>query len=262
MSVHAMIAAAYLEGLDPSTRLVLMAVADSSDEHTREAAPGLPKLRAWSGLGKSQTIARIRRLEADGLLEQVSTAHRGRRAVWRVFPQGMPRIPHPDEVAARYGPTSSTLGITDSGPVDNPEGMGPADATQSEEMGPVSTPNGSGRPDPFSPLLQSSTRDAPKNPPARPVDSAPPARSQGSGFPGARKASSDDDELGVRRRARGAHNQPCPRHPGETVPCGRCAHAAATSDPAAIKAAQAEARRALRKNRTAPTPPTPRKATE
>jgi hypothetical protein len=240
VSIHAMIAAAYLEDLEPSTRLILMATADSCDEQTRVAAPGLPKLRAWSGLSKSQVLKIIAKLETDGLLTQTAKGNRGRRAEWRVFPNGVPAIPHPDEVAARYE--------TPSTPVDNPVELGSVDATLLDAKGRVDPSNGSHPSDPFSTStsVSSARRETPS--PSRPVDRRPTSSAPSPGFPGARAATEED--RAIARRARGAHNVAChiEAHAaaGEIVPCGRCAHAAANSDPAKIAEAKALIRASLR----------------
>lgn len=234
MSIHAMIAAAYLEDLDPSERLVLMAVADSCDEQTRIAAPGLPKLRAWSGVSKSQVLRLIVKLEGRRYLHQTRQGNRGRRAEWQVFPDGVPPIPHPDEVAARYE--------TPSTPVDNPVELGSTDAPLIDEMGRMDPGVGSHPSDPFISSTSVSSARATTAGPSRPVDDAPPARST-SGFPGARKPAEQPDP----RTSRGHYTQPCPFHPDQPAGgCGRCAHAAVNSDPEKVAQAKAEARAALR----------------
>jgi hypothetical protein len=233
-----MIAAAYLEDLDASTKLVLMAVADSADEHTLEAAPGLPKLRAWSGLGRSQTLAVVAALRTpvEGVrpryLEHVAQGRKGRRAVYRVFPEGLPIIPHPTEVAARY-----ELSTTGDNPVDNLEGQGPADWTLDLSQGPAEASQGPAQTGPLhaSTSVSSARRGTPT--PRASVDK--PTSSASTGFPGARSQERPDP-----RTARGFHDQPCPLHPSEVVPCGRCANAAA--DPATVQAAAAEARAKIR----------------
>lgn len=241
MSTHLLIAAAYLEGIPQGRKLVLMAIADSADEHTLEAAPGLPKLRAWSGLSKGPTMAHVKGLEDDKLIERVEAGRLGRRAVYRVFPLGVPAIPHPSEIAARYAPDTA------GEPVDNSPEEGPASRT----LGSCLTAS---RVLPAGPLHTNpsvSTREAPLHAPQvgenrRP---APPA----SGFPGSRATAEED--RAVARRARGAHNVPChvPAHAaaGEIVPCGRCAHAAANSDPDKIEEARRLVRANLRKTKTA-----------
>lgn len=240
-----MIAAAYLEDLNPAQRLILMAIADSSDEQTREAAPGLPKLRAWSGLGRSQTLATVAFLssptETRGpYLEHLAHGRIHRRAVYRVFPDGVPAIPHPDEVKARYElPT----------PVDKPVQEGPEDWTLDYQEGPENTQEGPAQTGPLhaSTSVSSARRDEPT--PSRPVDKRPTSSAPSTGFPGARPRA-DDDAKGIARRARGAHDVPChvEQHAaaGEVIPCGRCAHAAVNSDPAVVADAQARARAAAR----------------
>jgi hypothetical protein len=227
MSTHLLIAAAYLEGLPQGRKLVLMAIADSADEHSCESAPGLPKLRAWSGLGKSAALDAVAQLAkpvdqgGDGLIERIEAGRLGRRATYRVFPHGVPAIPHPSEVAARYLPAGSEQ---PDPPVIPKDGDNPA------QEGPASRTLGSGNPPsrvrPAGPLHASTSVSIAPQPPPPPVETrrpAPPA----SGFPGARSTNRDDDPAAVARRARGANDVPCPFHAGMIVPCGRCAHEAA-----------------------------------
>ena len=236
MSTHLLIAAAYLEGLSPSTKLVLMAIADSGDEHTLESRPGLPKIRAWSGLGKSQALAVVADLAKPfdkgglGLIQRVEAGRLGRRATYRVFPNGVPAIPHPDEVRDRYEATPE--------PVDNPVEEGPAHRT----LGSDSTPP---RVRPTGPL-QSSTSVSSAQRSTKPVETGRSA----SGFPGSRASTAQarDAAAGVARRAPGANNKPCPRHAEMIVPCGRCVNAAA--DATTRKLAAAEARRLISAART------------
>lgn len=242
-----MVAAAYLEDLNPSTKLALMAIADSSDEQTRDSAPGLAKIRAWSGLGRSQALAVVADLcqpipdVRPAYLEHVGAGRRGRRAVYRVFPDGIPAIPHPTEVAARYEIPLST-------PVDNPVGEGPEDWTLDLGQGPESAQQGPAQTGPLHASTSVSSAGATSRPPA--TAPAPPGR---SGFPGARKPATE--ERPDPRTQRGHHDQPCPvgNHGslGEVAGgCGRCAHAAVTSDPAKVAQARAEARAATRAART------------
>lgn len=245
MSTHLLIAAAYLENLSQGRKLVLMAIADSGDEHTLDSAPGLPKLRAWSGLSRSAALAAVAQLAkpidkgGDGLIVRVTPGRLGRRAVYRVFPHGIPAIPHPDDVKARYADDDDALD-----PVDNPGEEGPASGT----LGSCLTPS---RVLPAGPLQSYPSVSIAQRPP-EPVES----RRSASGFPGSRTSSSEDRETaqGIARRARGANDHPCPRHPGEVVPCGRCAHAAA--DASARKLAAAEARRLIAQATTPTAPPT------
>lgn len=270
MSIHAMVAAAYLEDLDPGAKLVLMAMCDSSDEHSGETAPGLPKLRAWSGRGKSQVLRIVKDLEGNPdaddnptttprYLVQVSRGRIGRRAVWRVFPDGMPKIPHPDEVAARYtDPKPDPSGSHPRDPLsplltngDNPESYpqegdkeGRAHATQDgERVASTSSEGRTGATPSFNPSVLNARRGTEERPP---VGDKPASRPSPSGFPGSRQAAQEQQDP---RTKRGHHNQPCPvaNHgtKGEVAGgCGRCAHAAVNSDPAALARARAEARAA------------------
>lgn len=244
MSTHLLIAAAYLEDLPQGTKLVLMAIADSADEHTLESAPGLPKLRAWSGLGKSQALAVVAQLDAARYVERLEGGRFGRRAVYRVFPDGVPAIPHPSEVAARYAPGSGRPDPTKipnigDDPVDN-------DTDRVRPTGPIGSDLTPSRVRPTGPLQSSTSVNsarAPRESTGSPVDKPTPSAPQGSGFPGARTRTEDRPDP---RTQRGHHDQPCPLHPEHVVPCGRCAHAAATSDPAKVAQARQQARAATR----------------
>lgn len=242
MSTHLLIAAAYLEDLPQGTKLALMAVADSADEHTLLSAPGLPKVRAWSGLSKSQALAVIATLAkpADqgglGLIQRVEAGRLGRRASFLVFPNGVPSIPHPTEVAARYDDEGGS-GQQDPQVIprvgDDASREGLADATLGSGQAPA-------RVRPTGPL-QSYPSVSSAQRVTEPVES----RRSASGFPGSRTSTAADLEeaKGIARRARGANDQPCPIHPSMIVPCGRCANQAATPEQRA--AAAAEARRLI-----------------
>lgn len=238
MSIHALIAAAYLEDLTPSTKLALMAIADSCDEQTRESAPGLPKVRAWSGLKRSQALAIVAELchatdVRPRYLEHVAKGRVGRRALYRVFPDGVPAIPKPEEVVARFERSSP--------PVENSGEEGPADWTLDLGEGPESGKEGPAQTGPLHASTSVSSTRATTAGPSRPVDGAPPARS--TGFPGARQPADLPDP----RTQPGHYTQPCPFHPDQPAGgCGRCAHAAVNSDPDKIAQAKAEARAALR----------------
>lgn len=208
MSTHLLIAAMYLEDVPQSRKLVLAAIADSADEHTLESAPGLPKLRAWSGLGKSQALESVKALEASGHIERIQAGRLGRRAVYRVFPAGVPAIPHPDEVKARYEPVSTPC----VDPVDNSLREGPAHRTLGSGLTPT-------RVRPTGPLHTNTS--VPKGAaPSKPVETA----TSSTGFPGSRATAEED--RGIRARAKGAIDTPCPHHPDQVVPCRLCAAAA------------------------------------
>lgn len=247
MSVHLFVAAAYLEGLDPSVKWVLAAIADSADEQTLESAPGLPKLRAWSGRSKSQVTRIVADLEASGYIKRLSAGRLGRRAVYGVFPNGVPTIPHPDEVRDRYA----------AAPVDNVE----SSPQEDQKEGRTDAPHRGAYDDswgaPMRPLQSStsvSIARAADNPPAPPVET----RRSASGFPGSRASSNEQREeaQGIARRARGANDVACTLHPGMIVPCGRCAHEAAKVPEAQRLARLAELRATARAATTAPAAPT------
>lgn len=240
VSTHLLIAAAYLEGLPQGRKLVLMAIADSGDEHTLESAPGLPKIRAWSGLSRSAALSAVKSLATpldgggDGLIERVSAGRLGRRAVYRVFPAGVPAIPHPTEVAARYNDPAE--------PVDNSVEEGPASKT----LGSCPAPS---RVLPAGPL-QSYPSVSSAQRPAEPVEH----RRQAGGFPGSRatNAAAAEDAQGVARRAHGANDVACTRHAGMIVPCGRCASEAADATHRKLRADEARRMLAAAGIRTTP----------
>lgn len=220
-----MIAAAYVEGITPTSRLVLMAIADSSDEHSRLSAPGLPKLRAWSGRSKAQVLRIVAQLERDGLLAQdpkTGAGRVGRRAEWTVFPYGIPAIPHPAEVAARFADLDeSTCG-------DKPVEEGRTDATLDLSEGRISDRRGSHPCDPFSTSSSVSRAQAPRR-----------ARPPAPGFPGARATDRPDP-----RTAPGFYRVACITHPEHHHPCPACADR--TADPDVVAGAVAEAKRLMR----------------
>jgi hypothetical protein len=250
MSTHLLIAAAYLENLPQGTKLALMAIADSGDEHTLISAPGLPKVRAWSGLSKSQALAVIAQLVADGLVERHEAGRLGRRASFRVFPNGVPPIPHPSEVAARYEGGS---GEQDPQVIprvgDDASREGPADATLGSGLAPS-------RVRPAGPLHASTSVSSAQRS-TSPVETGRSA----SGFPGSRasSAATAEEAQGIARRARGANDHPCPIHPGMIVPCGRCAHDRATPEQ---RAEAAKLARQLIREQTDPVAPPTDTATE
>lgn len=249
MSTHLLIAAAYTEGLPQSTKLVLMAFADSADEHTLEAAPGLPKLRAWSGVSKQQVVKITTALTEAGYIERMTAGRLGRRAVYRVFPAGVPAIPHPDEVAARFADTQVVPNV------DNAQSYPQDEVREGRTSAPHRGASGPSRGAPARPLqslTSVSIGEPADNPPPPRVDKPLPRPSTASGFPGARPTATDLEALaGIRRRALGANNVPCPLHPEHVHPCGRCAHAAADLDAEHVQAARKTARDAIRKTRQA-----------
>ncbi|MDQ0602018.1 hypothetical protein QF037_006363 [Streptomyces canus] len=103
MSIQLMIAAAYLppDVLSQSQKLALMKIADSADDETRLARPGLTRLAAWVGVTDKRAITIVTELIAKGLVERVETGKAGRTAVYRVFPLGVPPTPTTPELKER-----------------------------------------------------------------------------------------------------------------------------------------------------------------
>ncbi|MEU0722896.1 helix-turn-helix domain-containing protein [Streptomyces sp. NPDC006140] len=119
MSIHLMLAAAYLpkEEINKTQKLVLMKIADSADDQTRLAHPGLERMMAWAGVGEKAVITVVTELVGLGLVERVEVGRAGHRAEYRVFPHGVPPIPSTEELserrrAARRAPTNSRLART------------------------------------------------------------------------------------------------------------------------------------------------------
>lgn len=153
MSIHHVECAA-LTTLPASTKLVLMAFADSADKDTRVAFPGLGNVMAWSGLRKSRALEVTRWLVGQGYLVRAagSTATGPRRrAEYLVFPAGCcpqhGRLdgyagPDPLNTSAQPDPNQSdpdaanTSGTPD---VDNPNGSGLSDVTTSGVADPLSS---------------------------------------------------------------------------------------------------------------------------
>lgn len=121
-----MIAAAYLppEVLTQSQKLALMKIADSADDETRLARPGLTRLAAWVGVTDKRAITIVTELIAKGLVERVETGKSGRAAVYRVFPLVVPGAPTTAELkeaaearrAAPKNPRKARSGVARSAP--------------------------------------------------------------------------------------------------------------------------------------------------
>ncbi|MEV4444608.1 helix-turn-helix domain-containing protein [Streptomyces mirabilis] len=126
MSIQLMIAAAYLppDVLSQSQKLALMKIADSADDETRLARPGLTRLAAWVGVTDKRAITIVTELIAKGLVERVEVGKAGRAAVYRVFPLGVPPTPTTPELkerlearkAAPKNPNKARPGVTRSAP--------------------------------------------------------------------------------------------------------------------------------------------------
>ncbi|MFE2578846.1 hypothetical protein [Streptomyces sp. NPDC059378] len=104
MSIHLMVVAAYLpdDVVTQGQKLALMKICDSADDETRISKPGLRRLRAWVGVTEKRCITIVTELVAKGLVERVEVGKSGRRAVYRVFPMGVPPIPSNDDLDARF----------------------------------------------------------------------------------------------------------------------------------------------------------------
>ena len=87
MAIHYLEQAA-LTDLQPSTKLVLMCMADSANKDDRVGHPGLDAVRQWSGLGKSRALEVIAELITKGYLVRQAYGQKGRRAEYVVFPHG------------------------------------------------------------------------------------------------------------------------------------------------------------------------------
>ena len=98
-----MVVVAYLpkEVINTTQKLVLMKIADSADDQTRLARPGLERMMAWAGVGEKQVITVVTQLVGLGLVERVTIGRVGRRAEYRVFPYGVPPIPSTEELGER-----------------------------------------------------------------------------------------------------------------------------------------------------------------
>ncbi|MER6925610.1 hypothetical protein ABT314_43020, partial [Streptomyces spiralis] len=126
MSIHLMVVAAYLpeDVVTQSQKLALMKICDSADDETRLSKPGLRRLRAWVGVGEKRCMTIVTDLVAKGLIERVEVGKAGRRAVYRVFPMGVPAIPSNDDLEARFkaadaapkNPRLARAGVTRAAP--------------------------------------------------------------------------------------------------------------------------------------------------
>lgn len=137
-------------------KVTLMKICDSADDRNRLGFPGLDAARVWTGLSKSRSLAVLKDLQDWGIVMQVERGNRGRRAVFKAFPEagdevfslavkegrpcpgadrfgGVPPIPTDEQIverlaqldqpAPRKGPADRTLsnGSYPQDPID-PEG--------------------------------------------------------------------------------------------------------------------------------------------
>ncbi|WP_442737910.1 helix-turn-helix domain-containing protein [Streptomyces pseudogriseolus] len=103
MSIQLMVVAAYLpkEVINQTQKAVLMKIADSADDQTRLARPGLERMMAWAGVGEKTVVTVVTQLVGLGLVERVTVGRVGLRAEYRVFPYGVPPIPSTEELIER-----------------------------------------------------------------------------------------------------------------------------------------------------------------
>ncbi|MQY11475.1 hypothetical protein SRB5_15940 [Streptomyces sp. RB5] len=121
-----MIAAAYLppDALSQSQKLALMKIADSADDETRLARPGLIRLAAWVGVTDKRAITIVTELIEKGLVERVEIGRVGRSAAYRIFPLGVPSTPTTADLreaaaarkAAPKNPRKARSGVKRSAP--------------------------------------------------------------------------------------------------------------------------------------------------
>lgn len=197
MSIHHLERAAELR-LQATRKLVFMALCDDADKTTGLAMPGLEKVMAWAGCGKSQAAEHLKALIDDGLVERVSVGYRGRRAVFRVFARVACCGDHPVSVD-----------------VDDPMGT-PENGSGSPE----STPNGSGK-GPESIRNGSGLDRTPSQPPNLPTTGEPSATTS-------RPRANDDpppfDDLGGNRELVVVEPTRCAAHQAVAAngPCWSC----------------------------------------
>jgi hypothetical protein len=98
-----MVVTAYLpdEVVNRTQKLVLMKIADSADDQTRLARPGLERMMAWAGVGEKRVITVVTELVGLGFVQRVQIGRVGRRAEYKVFPHGVPPVPSTEELIAR-----------------------------------------------------------------------------------------------------------------------------------------------------------------
>ncbi len=121
-----MLVAAYLpdDVVTQSQKVALMKICDSADDETRLSKPGMLRVRAWVGVSEKRCTTIVTELVAKGLIERVEVGMLGRRAVYRVFPLGVPAIPTNDDLKERFeaadaapkNPNKARSGITRAAP--------------------------------------------------------------------------------------------------------------------------------------------------
>jgi hypothetical protein len=166
VSIKHMEQAGDTEGMDPTKKLVLMALCDDASKDTRVAYPGMEKLRRWSGRSERRVVELVEELIRDGLLARKAFAFPGRHAEFIVYPtdEELAALDEHDPRlnASRRRPPRKRKPRTQ--PVDNSTGMGAAPRVRSDENGRDIDTNGRdpGRVPPVStPLLNTSDGPVP-----------------------------------------------------------------------------------------------------
>lgn len=142
MSVFHMEKAGEIAGMDPTKKLVLMAICDDASKDTRISYPGLQKLTLWSSRSERRVKELVEDLIRDGYLARRNFAHPGRRAEYIVFPSD-DELTGLDEVDARLN-ASRKKPKRHRKPVDNSPGMGATGRTLESENGGGISQNGGG----------------------------------------------------------------------------------------------------------------------
>ena len=150
MSVHHMEKAGEIPGMDPTKKLVLMAICDDASKDHRVSYPGMEKLQLWSSRSERRVKELVEDLIRDGHLARRNFAHPGRRAEYIVFPSDE-ELNALDEVDPRLN-ASRTKPKRARKPVDNSSEMGATGRTLGSENGGGISTNGGGpdRPPPVS----------------------------------------------------------------------------------------------------------------
>lgn len=156
VSVKHMHQAGEQPGMDPTKKLVLMAIADDAAQDTRISYPGMEKLILWSNRSERRVSELIEELIRDGSLARKSFSYPGRRAEYIVFPTddelaGLDDV-DPRLNEARKRPPRKRR--THPGPVDNSSGMPATGRSADSDNGRDISPNG---------------RDSYRTPPVRPT---------------------------------------------------------------------------------------------
>lgn len=160
MSVHHLEKAGEIPGMDPTKKLVLMAICDDASKDTRISYPGMEKLTLWSSRSERRVKELVEDLIRDGHLARRNFAHPGRRAEYIVFPTDA-ELTALDETDARLN-ASRKKPKRPRKPVDNSLEMGATGRTLPSDNGgdisqnggdpdrppPVSTPKNSSSPVP------------------------------------------------------------------------------------------------------------------